>query len=249
MSTKANVIEREEVVIRFSGDSGDGMQLTGTLFSDTSAFIGNDLSTFPNYPAEIRAPQGTIGGVSGFQVHVGHSEIKTPGDYADVLVALNPAALKANVKWIKEGGTIILDSDSFDEKNLNKAGYKTDNPIKEDNLIKQNIIWAPISTLTKETLKDIGLDAKSILRSKNMFALGMVFWLFDRPLNYTEKFFEKKFKKKPLVIEANKKVLKAGYHFAETEHHHTPTYSVAPAKIASGTYRNVLETKLQLGVF
>ena len=239
MSKKADAIERKDVVIRFSGDSGDGMQLTGTLFSDTSAFIGNDLSTFPDYPSEIRAPQGTIGGVSGFQVHVGQTQIKTPGDYADILIAMNPAALKATAKWVKEGGTIIVDEDSFDEKGLQKAGYKTDDPIKEDKLDKYNIIQAPISSLTKEALKDMGLDPKSILRSKNMFALGMVYWIFDRPLNYTEEFFEKKFKKKPLVIEANKTVLRAGYNYAETVEHMTPSYKVSPAKIDKGTYRNI----------
>ena len=239
MSKKADAIEKKDVVIRFSGDSGDGMQLTGTLFSDTSAFIGNDLSTFPDYPSEIRAPQGTIGGVSGFQVHVGQTKIKTPGDYADILVAMNPAALKATAKWVKEGGTIIIDEDSFEEKGLRKAGYKTDDPIKEDKLDGYNIIMAPISSLTKEALKDMGLDPKSILRSKNMFALGMVYWIFDRPLNYTESFFEKKFKKKPLVIEANKKVLRAGYNYAETVEHMTPSYKVSPAKIQKGTYRNI----------
>ncbi|MCG8411663.1 MAG: 2-oxoacid:acceptor oxidoreductase subunit alpha [Bacteroidales bacterium] len=239
MSKKADVIERKDVVIRFSGDSGDGMQLTGTLFSDTSAFIGNDLSTFPDYPSEIRAPQGTIGGVSGFQVHVGQTQIKTPGDYADILVAMNPAALKATAKWVKEGGTIILDEDSFDEKGLKKAGYKTDNPILEDKLDRFNIIQAPISSLTKEALKDTGLDPKSILRSKNMFALGMVYWIFNRPLNYTESFFERKFKKKPLVIEANKIVLHAGYNYAETMEHTTPSYKVSPADIEKGTYRNI----------
>ncbi|MBI9054331.1 MAG: 2-oxoacid:acceptor oxidoreductase subunit alpha [Bacteroidales bacterium] len=238
MSKKADVIERNDVVIRFSGDSGDGMQLTGTLFSDTSAFIGNDLSTFPDYPSEIRAPQGTIGGVSGFQVHVG-AKIKTPGDYADILVAMNPAALKATAKWVKDGGTIILDEDSFDERGLKKAGYKTDNPILEDKLDGYNIIKAPISTLTKEALKDSGLDPKSVLRSKNMFALGMVYWIFDRPLNYTETFFEKKFKKKPMVVEANKHVLRAGFNYAETVEHMTPSYKVSPAKINKGTYRNI----------
>jgi 2-oxoglutarate ferredoxin oxidoreductase subunit alpha len=238
MSKKADVIERNDVVIRFSGDSGDGMQLTGTLFSDTSAFIGNDLSTFPDYPSEIRAPQGTIGGVSGFQVHVG-AKIKTPGDYADILVAMNPAALKATAKWVKDGGTIILDEDSFDERGLKKAGYKTDNPILEDKLDGYNIIKAPISTLTKEALKDSGLDPKSVLRSKNMFALGMVYWIFDRPLNYTEEFFEKKFKKKPMVVEANKHVLRAGFNYAETVEHMTPSYKVSPAKINKGTYRNI----------
>jgi len=239
MSKKAGTIEREEVVIRFSGDSGDGMQLTGNLFSDTSAFIGNDLSTFPDYPSEIRAPQGTVGGVSGFQVHVGQTAIKTPGDYADILIAMNPAALKATAKWVKEGGTIIIDEDSFDEKGLKKAGYNTEDPIQEDKLDGYNIIQAPISSLTKEALKDKGLDPKSILRSKNMFALGMVYWIFDRPLNYTEDFFEKKFKKKPIVIDANKTVLRAGYNYAETMEHLTPSYKVSPANIKKGTYRNI----------
>ena len=239
MGKKADTIEREEVVVRFSGDSGDGMQLTGTLFSDTSAFIGNDLSTFPDYPSEIRAPQGTIGGVSGFQVHVGQTAIKTPGDYADILVAMNPAALKATAKWVKEGGTIIIDEDSLDERGLQKAGYKTTDPIKEDKLDRFNIILAPISSLTKEALKDKGLDPKSILRSKNMFALGMVYWIFDRPLSYTEQFFEKKFKNKPLVIDANKTVLRAGYNYAETMEHMAPSYKVSPAKIEKGTYRNI----------
>ncbi len=205
MNKKADVIEREEVVVRFAGDSGDGMQLTGTLFSDTSAFIGNDLSTFPDYPSEIRAPQGTIGGVSGFQVHFGHKQVNTPGDYADVLVAMNPAALKANAKWVNSGGTIIVDEDSFTDKFLKKAGYQTNDPVKEDKLDGYNIIKAPITTLTKESLKDTELDPKSILRSKNMFALGMVYWLFGRPLKYTEQFFETKFKKKPKSLRQIKK--------------------------------------------
>ncbi len=228
----------DEVVIRFSGDSGDGMQLTGTLFSDTSALFGNDVSTFPDYPAEIRAPQGTVGGVSGFQVHFGHKEIHTPGDYSDVLVAMNPAALKANARWIKKGGTVIVDQDSITEKNLKKAEFKTDDPIKELNLEGLNVIVAPISTLTKEALKDTGLDNKSILRSKNMFALGIVYYLFDRPLNFTEAFFEKKFKKVPLIVEANKKVLKAGYDYA----HNIlalPSYKIEPAKLEKGTYRSI----------
>jgi len=228
----------DEVVIRFSGDSGDGMQLTGTLFSDTSALFGNDVSTFPDYPAEIRAPQGTVGGVSGFQVHFGHKEIHTPGDYSDVLVAMNPAALKANARWIKKGGTVIVDGDSITEKNLKKAEFKTDDPIKELNLDGLNVIVAPISTLTKEALKDTGLDNKSILRSKNMFALGIVYYLFDRPLNFTEAFFEKKFKKVPLIIEANKKVLKAGYDYA----HNIlalPSYKIEPAKLEKGVYRSI----------
>jgi 2-oxoglutarate ferredoxin oxidoreductase subunit alpha len=209
MRKKSEVIEREEVVIRFSGDSGDGMQLTGTLFSDTAALFGNDLSTFPDYPAEIRAPQGTVGGVSGFQVHLGHSKINTPGDFSDVLVAMNPAAIKANAKWIKPGGTIIYDEGNFTEKNIEKAGYLKD-PIAEEKLESYNIIAAPISSMVKEALKDFGLDPKSVLRTKNMFALGMVYWLFERKLSYTENYFEKKFKKNPVMIEANKVALRAG---------------------------------------
>lgn len=235
---KEQIKELEEVVIRFSGDSGDGMQLTGTLFSDTSALLGNDLATFPDYPAEIRAPQGTVGGVSGFQVHFGHSEVNTPGDYADVLVAMNPAALKANLKWIKQGGTIIIDIDSFTEKNIERAGCVKD-PLKQIGFRDYNIIKAPISTLTRESLKGLNLDTKSILRSKNMFALGMVYWLFHRPLEFTQKFFEDKFKKIPVVIEANKIVLKAGYYYAETIEALHPSYSVAPARIQKGTYRNI----------
>lgn len=238
MGKKSEVIEREEVVIRFSGDSGDGMQLTGTLFSDTAALFGNDLSTFPDYPAEIRAPQGTVGGVSGFQVHLGHSEVNTPGDYADVLVAMNPAAIKANAAWVKPGGTIIYDEGNFTEKNIQKAGYEKD-PIKEERLEDHNIIAAPISSMVKEALKDFGLDQKSVLRTKNMFALGMVYWLFDRKLKYTEDYFEKKFRNKPGIAEANKVALRAGYYYAETIEALTPVYRVMPAKIASGTYRNI----------
>jgi 2-oxoglutarate ferredoxin oxidoreductase subunit alpha len=235
---ETKIKELEDVVIRFSGDSGDGMQLTGTLFSDTSAFFGNDLATFPDYPAEIRAPQGTVGGVSGFQVHFGQTEVNTPGDYADVLVAMNPAALKANLKWIKNGGTIIIDIDSFTDKNLEKAGYISD-PLKDMEGRDYNIIKAPISNLTKESLKELNLDTKSILRSKNMFALGMVYWLFHRPLDFTEKFFEDKFKKLPIIVQANKLVLKAGYYYAETiEALHT-SYKVAPARIEPGIYRNM----------
>ncbi len=239
MGKRSKVIEKDEVVVRFSGDSGDGMQLTGTLFSYTSAIFGNDISTFPDYPSEIRAPQGTIGGVSGFQVHFGHSEVYTPGDYADVLVAMNPAALKANSKWMKPGGTIIIDVDSFDEKNLRKAGYKTDDPITEDKLGDFNIIKAPITALTKESLKDMGLDNKSILRSKNMFALGLVYWLFNRPLDNTKEYITKKFKKKPIVVEANLKVLEEGYNYGSIIQALTPSYQISPADIEKGFYRNI----------
>jgi 2-oxoglutarate/2-oxoacid ferredoxin oxidoreductase subunit alpha len=238
MGKKSEVIEREEVVIRFSGDSGDGMQLTGTLFSDTAALFGNDLSTFPDYPAEIRAPQGTVGGVSGFQVHLGHSEVFTPGDLADVLVAMNPAAIKANAKSVKPGGTIIYDEGNFTEKNIQKAGYEKD-PIREERLEDHNIIAAPISSMVKEALKDFGLEPKSVLRTKNMFALGMVYWLFDRKLKYTEDYFDKKFKNKPGIADANKVALRAGYYYAETIEALTPVYKVLPAKIAKGTYRNI----------
>lgn len=237
MAKKSEIIEREDVVIRFSGDSGDGMQLTGTLFSDTAALFGNDLSTFPDYPAEIRAPQGTVGGVSGFQVHLGHSEVYTPGDLADVLVAMNPAAIKANAKMVKPGGTIIYDEGNFTEKNIQKAGYEKD-PIKEEKLEDHNIIAAPISTMVKEALKDLGLDQKSVLRTKNMFALGMVYWMFDRKLKYTEDYFEKKFKNKPGIAEANKVALRTGYYYAETIEALTPVH-ILPARIAKGTYRNI----------
>ena len=193
------IIDTKEVVIRFTGDSGDGMQLTGTLFADASALYGNEISTFPDYPAEIRAPQGTVAGVSGFQVHIGQTEVKTPGDFCDVLVAMNPAALKANAKWAKPGASIILDEDAFDEKGMEKAGFKTNDPIEEMNLKDYHIIWAPITTLTKESLKDSGLDNKSIVRSKNMFTLGMCYFMFNRPLHFTEEYLEKKFAKKQKI--------------------------------------------------
>ncbi len=238
MAQNTGSIKREEVVVRFSGDSGDGMQLTGTLFSDTAALYGNDLSTFPDYPAEIRAPQGTVGGVSGFQVHLGHSEVETPGDYADVLVAMNPAAVKANAMWLKQGGTIIYDKDNFSEKNIEKAGYKSD-PIAEENLESYNVIAAPITSMVKEALKDFGLESKLVLRTKNMFALGMVYWLFDRKLKYTEQYFEKKFQKRPEIAEANKVTLRAGYYYAETIEALNPVIKIEPAQIAKGTYRNI----------
>lgn len=238
MSKKSQVIEREEVVIRFSGDSGDGMQLTGMLFSNAAALFGNDLSTFPDFPAEIRAPQGTVGGVSGFQVHLGQSEIFTPGDYADVLVAMNPAAIKANSRWLNDGATVIYDSDSFSDKNILKAGYQKD-PIAEEKLDKYKTIGAPITTMVKEALKDSGLDPKSILRTKNMFALGMVFFLFDRPLDNTLNYFDEKFGKKPAIAAANKTALKAGYYYAETIEAFSTVYRINPANIEKGTYRSI----------
>lgn len=233
------IIDTKEVVIRFTGDSGDGMQLTGTLFADASALFGNDISTFPDYPAEIRAPQGTVAGVSGFQVNIGSGEIKTPGDFCDVLVAMNPAALRANAQWTKPTATIILDSDTFDEKGILKAGFKTMDPITELNIQDRNIIFTPISDLTRESLKESGLDAKAILRSKNMFTLGMCYYLFNRPMESTFRYLENKFKKKPELIEPNKKVLQDGFNYAGNIHAIANTYTVQPAKLEKGTYRNI----------
>lgn len=233
------VIDTKEVVIRFTGDSGDGMQLTGSLFADASALYGNEVSTFPDFPAEIRAPQGTVSGVSGFQVNIGSGEIRTPGDFCDVLVAMNPAALRANAKWAKPTASIILDSDTFDEKGIKKAGFKTDDPITELKLEDKHIIFAPITTLTKESLKDSGLDPKSIIRSKNIFTLGVCYYMFNRPLNTTEEYLEKKFRKKPEVAAANKKALRDGFNYAGNVHAIPNTYKVEPAKLEKGIYRNI----------
>ena len=235
----AKVIELEEVAIRFSGDSGDGMQLTGTLFSDTSALLGNDISTFPDYPSEIRAPQGTVGGVSGFQVQFGTKKITTPGDLAHVLVAMNPAAIKANAAFMNPGGTIIFDVDSFSEKNFEKAQFKTNDPFAELKLEDFVKIPVPITSMTKESLKDLELDNKSVLRCKNMFALGLICWMFDRPLDYIEGFIQKKFGKKPVIAEANLKVLHDGYNYGMNIQQATPQYIVHPAPIEKGIYRNI----------
>ena len=226
------------VVIRFVGDSGDGMQLTGTQFTDTSAMFGNDVATFPNYPAEIRAPQGSLYGVSGFQVHIGSIEISTPGDDLDLLVAMNPAGLKTNLHAVKAGHTIIVDTDSFSKKNLQKAEYES-NPLEDGTLANYRVIEVSMTSLTKESLKDLGLDNKSITRSKNMFALGMVYWMYDRDMNHTLRFFEQKFKYKPIVAEANAKVLKAGFYYAETLELIPNAYQILPSEMAKGTYRIV----------
>ena len=234
------IIDTSDVVIRFAGDSGDGMQLTGTLFTDASALFGNTFSTFPDFPAEIRAPQGTIAGVSGFQVRIGSGEIHTPGDFCDALVAMNPAALKVNVKWLKPTATIIVDADSFDERNLQRAGFSTDDPFKELKIEDRTVIFAPITTLTKESLKDSGLDAKAIIRSKNMFTLGICYYLFNRPLEFTEHYFKKKFAKNPKFIEINTKVLRAGYNYAGNVHAIQNTYTIQPStKQEKGIYRNI----------
>ncbi|MDD5151563.1 MAG: 2-oxoacid:acceptor oxidoreductase subunit alpha [Flavobacterium sp.] len=230
----------EAVVIRFVGDSGDGMQLTGTQFSDTSAMFGNDIATFPNYPSEIRAPQGSLYGVSGFQVHIGSVEVSTPGDSVDLLVAMNPAALKTNLYALKPGHTLIVDTDSFSKKNLDKAEYTT-NPLEDGSLDNYRVIEVDMTSLTKTALKDVeGLDNKAISRSKNMFSLGMVYWMYNRSLEHTIDFFNKKFKSKPSLIESNTKVLNAGYYFAETLELIPNSYTISPAKMESGTYRIIM---------
>ena len=230
----------EAVIVRFVGDSGDGMQLTGTQFSDTSAMFGNDIATFPNYPAEIRAPQGSLYGVSGFQVHIGSVEVSTPGENVDLLVAMNPAGLKTNLHALKPGHTVIVDTDAFTKKNLEKAQYES-NPLEDGSLENYHVIEVSMTSLTKEALKDVeGLDNKSITRSKNMFALGMVYWMYNRSTEHTIDFFNKKFKSKPELIEANTKVLNAGFFFAETLELIPNSYTVAPAKMPAGTYRIVM---------
>ena len=229
--------ERSDMVVRFSGDSGDGMQLTGTLFSDTSALLGYSVSTFPDYPAEIRAPQGTVAGVSGFQVHFGAAGVNTSGDYCDVLVAMNPAALKANARWMKKDATAILDADAFDAAHLKKAGFSTGDPLAELHLEGYNIIWAPITSLTKAALKDADADAKTAARCKNMFALGVCYYLFNLPPAHTEAYFASKFKKKPALIALNRTVLKGGYDYAANTHAFANTYRVAPGRLERGAYR------------
>ena len=235
-----NLKERNEAVIRFSGDSGDGMQLAGTLFSDTSALKGNGISTFPDYPAEIRAPQGTVAGVSGFQVHFGSHRILHPGDACDVLVAMNPAALKANRNKIKKSATIILDAGSITEENLKRAQFETLDPIAELGLGEYNIAVPDITAMTQDALADSGLDRKSVIKCKNMFALGICFYLFDRPEEHTENFLRSKFaKKNPAIAEANVKALRAGYDYAANTHLFADRYDVAPAALEKGVYRSI----------
>jgi len=237
-SKKDKVVNLDTAVIRFAGDSGDGMQLTGNLFSDSTAFAGNDFATFPDYPAEIRAPQGTVAGVSGFQIHFGRTDIHTSGDLADVLIAMNPASLKANMGWITNEAIIILDTDAFIEKNLVKAGYEED-PRKDGSLIGHLVVEAPITTLTREAVKELHIDDKSANKSKNMFALGMVFYMFNRDCKKTHEFFERKFKANPIVVKANQTVLTAGFHFAHTIEAFANTFKIEPAPLEKGLYRNV----------
>lgn len=231
--------QTKDVVIRFSGDSGDGMQLTGTLFSDTSALGGNSIATFPDFPAEIRAPQGTLAGVSGFQVHIGSEKVLTSGDYCDLLVAMNPVALRANRKWLKKGATVIVDADSFTEAAIKRAGFETSDPFAELGIADYNIIRSPISSMTKDALAGTGLDAKAVNKSKNMFALGICFCLYDMPLDHTVQYLQRKFAKKPAIADANILVLKAGYNYASNTHIFTTTYQIPAAKLPKGTYRTI----------
>ena len=230
--------ELESVVVRFSGDSGDGMQLTGTQFSDTTAQMGNDLATFPDYPSEIRAPQGTIAGVSGFQVQFGSTEISTPGDDPDVLVAMNPAALKANLKALKKNGIIIVNTSAFDEKGLEKAGYAED-PLRTGELNGYQIIEAPLKDLVMECLESVELDNKLKMRCKNFYALGITYYLFNRTLETTKKWIEEKFKNNPTMAYANTLTLESGFHFAEKSHLAVSTFKVPMAKIEPGRYRQI----------
>ena len=217
------VIDAKDVVIRFAGDSGDGMQLTGSLFANMSAVYGNELSTFPDFPAEIRAPHGTVSGVSGFTVHIGSEHVSTPGDYCDMLVAMNPAALKTNAKWLKRTALVLVDGDAFDSQGLAKAGFKGDDPFQELNIGDRTIISAPISSLTEESLKDSGLDHKSVLKCKNIYG-----------------YLEKKFgKKHPELVAPNRKVLFDGYNYASNIQAIPNTYHIEPARMKPGLYRNI----------
>ncbi len=237
MSEQTHVKELENVVVRFSGDSGDGMQLAGNLFSNISAAIGDEISTFPDYPAEIRAPQGTLGGVSGFQVHIGKG-VYTPGDKADVLVAMNPAALKTNIKYVKPNGVILFDTDSFEKSDLEKAAFKTDDPFTELG-ITQQLVPVAITSMVKDSLADSGLDNKAILRCKNMFALGLICWLFERPLEQAEHLLQNKFAKKPSILEANIKVMTDGYHYGGNIHASVTTYHIETSDARKGIYTDI----------
>ena len=230
----------KDVVIRFSGDSGDGMQLTGTLFSETSALAGNAISTFPDYPAEIRAPQGTVAGVSGFQVHFGSAGVNNPGDKCDVLVAMNPAALKANAQFLKPNATIIVDGDSLTADNLAKATFATEDPISELGLEDRNVIIARVTSMTKEALAQSELDNKSKVKCKNMFALGICLYITDRPTAHAHDYINAKFgKKNPAVAEANNLVIEAGYNYAANNHLSHYAYAVEPAGLPKGKYRTI----------
>ena len=237
MLEKTNVKVLDKVVVRFSGDSGDGMQLAGNIFTNISAGIGNQVSTFPDYPAEIRAPQGSLSGVSGFQVSVG-TGVYTPGDQADVLIAMNPAALKQNVKFLKPGGVIIVDIDSFKEADLKKALFETNEPFKELGITAQ-VLEVPVTSMTKDALAESGLDLKSMLKCRNIFALGLVCWLFDRPLESALHHLKTKFAKKPAIFEANAKVIQAGFDYGHNIHASVSTYRIESDEIKPGVYTDI----------
>ncbi len=232
------LIAPEDVVVKFVGDSGDGMQLTGTLFSEVAAISGNDLATFPDFPAEIRAPHNTIAGVSGFQVHMGQRKIYTTGDMCDVLVAMNPASLRSNLKWAKQGATLVIDSSTFEQKAIEKAGY-TESPLDDGSLDAYHVIKAPITDLTKESLADLGVDKRLAERTKNMFVLGLMFYLFGRDLEKPLGFIKQKFEGKPKVIQANQSALRAGYNFADNTEAIKISFNIGPAPMEKGLYRNI----------
>ena len=243
MANDMMVKELEQVVVRFSGDSGDGMQLAGNIFSTVSATVGNDISTFPDYPADIRAPQGSLTGVSGFQVHIGANKVYTPGDKCDVLVAMNAAALKTQYKFAKSTACIIIDTDAFQKSDLEKAAFKTDNPIEEMG-IKLDVIAAPISQMVKDCLADTGMDNKSMLKCRNMFAVGLVCWLFSRDLTIAEEFIREKFAKKPEIAEANIKVIRAGYDYGHNTHASAShTYKIESKVKTPGRYMDITGNK------
>ena len=239
MSTVETTLE--SVVIRFAGDSGDGMQLTGTQFTNAAALFGNDLATFPDFPAEIRAPIGTIAGVSGYQIHFGSTRIHTPGDQSDVLVAMNVAALKSNLKGLKKGGVIIANTDGFDAKNMRLANVPEEqNPLKDGSLAGYDVKEIDVTKITRAALADSGLGTKEIDRCKNMFVLGLLYWMYHRPIENTIEFISSKFKKNPAIAEANVKVLQAGWSYGETTEMFAQRYNVAPAKMEPGIYRSIM---------
>ncbi|GAC1666558.1 MAG: 2-oxoacid:acceptor oxidoreductase subunit alpha [Candidatus Acidiferrum sp.] len=236
--TKAKREVLEQAVIRFAGDSGDGMQITGSQFTNTVALYGNDIATFPDYPAEIRAPAGTLPGVSGFQLHFSSNDVSTPGDAVDVLIAMNPAALKVNVGDLKANGILIVNSDSFTENDLRKARM-TVNPLEDHSLDKFRVFAVELERLTRRSLEHLGLDSKSVDRCKNFFALGMCYWLYNRSMDSTVRWIEDKFKTKPLLTEANKLAMKAGYSYCEATEAFQISYEIPPAQLTPGVYRNM----------
>ena len=238
MQNTVKIKDVKDIVIRFSGDSGDGMQLTGTIFSNLSAIFGNQISTFPDYPAEIRAPQGTLSGVSGFQVHLGN-QIYNSGDKADVLVAMNPAALKVNANFLKKDSVIVIDTDSFSKRDMEKALFATEDPFVELGLTTQQIISVPITSLTKSSLEGMEMDMKSRIRSKNMFALGLVCWLFNRPLDVANHMLSAKFAKKPVLVQANLKVLADGFNYGQNTDTTISSYRVETVNVDKGYYLDV----------